>query len=431
MNFIAQTIRGRSGARYKIVSKLGEPGGQGQCYLAECKNNNLCVIKIFHATLDRDVVRKRTAYLIALELRSVSPIFVAPVDLIDENGRIGHMAPYFVGHQLETLIQGGAPPTLLAMLQLAIAIATAYCKLEEIARITHTDTSALNVLVRYDGDVILVGLIDLDNFRSLDHRRIPPPLSPGQYPYLAPEQVESLHREIVVPVDSSTERYALAVLIHEIILLRHPQHSALCNPKQFAETVRRGMWLGDPMRGNASKGCGGYPPSILNTELSTLFREALGHQIDRRPSARCWLTALLKAADLVRLCPACNGPNIVDSSKQACPHCLHPYPVLAIRLPNGRRIPIISSSRPVGRNELGPHPSISNLHLVLQRIGPDSFVHCRGSQGTFRLGPRGWDRLPREEAVQVEAGQRLRVSESVELEVVPVDGATLIRTKGS
>jgi len=112
---------------------------------------------------------------------------------------------------------------------------------------------------------------------------------------------------------------------------------------------------------------------------------------------------------------------MLDESKKICPFCSTPYPTLGLRLSSGARIPFGDGVTELRRGTLGGSPTVSDLHAVVRRRGPEYGLESRGRNGSFRFDPasNAWVQLPAGREVVLRAGNKLRFAD-VEANVVIV-----------
>ncbi len=401
---VGQTLRCASGRRVTI-DRTFPAGGQGCAYAVRDAKGAPGVVKLFHARFDRAETQRRLEHLIAQRLERACPVLVPPRDLVIEGAGIGYFAELFPGEPLEEYLQRSTT-TLVDSLTLAVALAHAFAVLH--ARgIAHGDIHGSNVLVRSVGEALEAGIIDFDNFAAAG---VSPPPMVGQLLYLAPELRKALAAGRPAVPDERSDRFALGVLMHEVVLLLHPATGADATPELFERAMTSG-WIHDPARAGRPHGTGGVPPQVLNPDLQRLFRTSLSLDPGERPSAATWELALLDALRTIHVCDRCTMPFLVDASKTACPACAVAFDDYELRLADGRRIPVGAAAVPVGRSLLGGSTKVSGTHAVFRKIGPELFVESLGRNGTARSSGAGWVRLPDRTLILLFPGDRLRLGD--------------------
>ena len=229
-------------------------------------------------------------------------------------------------------------------LRMAIRTARAVRRLHA-AGLVHGDLSYRNVLLDPPrGDICL---IDLDGL-----------VVPGKFPpevigtpdFIAPEVVATRHLERTDPrrklPDWRTDLHALAVLIYQLLLLRHPLRGDQIHDlddDERQETLlmgERALFIEDPLheanRINEAlldlhekpwKLTAQIPYQKLGPHLAALVERAFVaglHEPALRPSAQEWEDALVQTADLLhpcsyKRCPA--GAFVVGAQQLTCPFC--------------------------------------------------------------------------------------------------------------
>ncbi len=214
----------------------------------------------------------------------------------------------------------------LSYLRISLMIARGVRRLHA-AGLAHSDLSYKNVLVSPVGGHAT--LIDLDGL-----------VVPGKYPpdvigtadFIAPEVVSSAHLSKGDPARSlpniSTDRHALAVLIYNYLLLRHPLRGDKVHDlePQKDETLTMGekaLFIEHPQNADNRvnpkkakpselpwKDTEKRPYSLTGPYLTALFERAFIdglHDPTLRPTADEWENALIKTIDFLQPCvnPKC------------------------------------------------------------------------------------------------------------------------------
>ncbi len=400
-----QLVKSDSGKTIK-AQELIKAGGQGQAYRAvEMNSGEKGVLKIFHSILATHETLKRSQFLISLKLNQASPLFRAPVELINESGLMAHYAPLAPGQTLEDLLEGPIFP-LREGIQLGIAI----CQGLEILharRIAHGDVQSGNLFVHRSGTVFEAFLIDLDNFNA---QGVPAPPSVGHDLYMAPELREALAQKKPAIPDIQAELFSLGVVMHEVILQFHPAAGA-DDEASFHQSMCSGKWVHDPENGWKHHLVGGYPPQVLNPHLMGLLRRSFSMDRAARPAAGEWRGALREALDQVDLCTSCGIQSLTDLSRFPCPFCGFMDHSMRIILSSGKVIPLHDGETMVGRKDLGGSMYVSSQHAVFRSIGAQTYCESIGKNGTYRLAGSRWRRLPDGKPVPVQKGDRLRLAD--------------------
>jgi len=389
---------------------LGAPiayGGQGEIregFLS--RDNTRGVVKLFKKSFRTPSTRRRIEFLIDAKLSQSCSAISAPTDLIASNGDLGHLTPFASGISLEKKLQAG-DITLIQGAQLALAIARTAEVLHE-KDISHGDLHSENVLVESGEDAVLIPhLIDLDNFGAPGQ---PPPDMIGQNLYLAPEQRIAISRGQPATPDIFTDRFSLGVLIHEMLLLKHPANGADDDEASFQKAMSEGRWLHDPGNGGSLfDTLGGYPSGIVGPDLSRLFRRSMSLERDARPTPTEWKSSLQSVLDNVYICPRCGGDFVVNPYSLVCSHCKRSFPDLQLCTSDGTRIVLDRAAVAIGRENIAGDQTVSARHAIFRRRGPLTFVESRGRNGTSRWDGTKWVRLPGNSLIVVKDGDRLRL----------------------
>lgn len=220
----------------------------------------------------------------------------------------------------------------LRYLQICIRLARAVRRLHA-AGLAHSDLSNKNVLVDPTNGTAVV--IDID---SLVVPQLFPPDVLGTPGYIAPEVLATQELDLddpkrVLP-SRQTDQHALAVLVYEYLLGRHPLRGPKVNSTVSAEQDEylsmgsKALWVEHPDdRSNRPKGVW-TPCGALGPYLSRLCAEAFVsglHHPQNRPGADQWERALVRTADLLVPCrnPGCEKRWFVfaGTRKPRCPFC--------------------------------------------------------------------------------------------------------------
>jgi len=234
-------------------------------------------------------------------------------------------------------------------LRLCLMIARATRRMHA-AGLAHSDLSYKNVLISPSTGHAC--LIDVDGL-----------VVPGKYPpdvvgtpdFIAPEVIATSHLDKndskrVLP-SRYTDRHALAILIYQYLLLRHPLRGRKIHDKEDPandETLAMGekaLFIEHPTdKSNRTDPLAAretdrfwvdtekLPYTITGPYLSELFEKAFIdglHNPQKRPTADEWESALIKTIDLIQPCENKDCPGkwyaFDNSKKPSCPFCAHPY----------------------------------------------------------------------------------------------------------
>lgn len=390
----------RSGKTYAVERHLAQ-GAQGHAYLVRRRDTGeAAVLKLFSERFRTGATRQRISALLAYKLHHRCSMLYAPTDMVDLPGALGHVAPVAPGVKLEQYMEAPSGRFLDHVIA-AAAITAALTVLEQLG-VGHGDLQAGNVMIEHRDGVLRAGLIDFDNLIESGQR----PPSIGHVQYYAPEIRQAVAEGRAARPDLLTDRYAHGVLMHELLLARHPAAGVAADPANFDHVMRSGKWLGDPGEPSALQGEEGFPTECLDPSLQSLLRRALAGPRTGRPTAAAWLTALLKAAANVYHCDHCGRPCIVDGGKFNCVHCRKPFPAYHLMVAGHPVATLQRAPLVLGRNALGGDMLVSTRHLVLRRRGPDALLETIGDTPTYRLHAGGRTLLEKGQEHLIGHGER-------------------------
>ena len=237
--------------------------------------------------------------------------------------------------------QGDFQQFLFISLRLARAVRRLHA-----AGLAHSDLSARNVLIDPPNGQCII--IDLDSLV------VPGFFAPdviGTAVYVAPEVLATLHLQLndanrKHPC-AATDQYALAVLIYQYLLKRHPLrgpkvHSAMPEEDEHLAMCPKALWIEHPTDASNHPRDLKVPSARLGKLLHGLFERAFVQGLLNpmaRPAAMEWERALIRTNDLLYPCPSNRCENrwtVVDPDKPrtACIWCgsqvVNPFPVLTI-----------------------------------------------------------------------------------------------------
>lgn len=235
-------------------------------------------------------------------------------------------------------------------LLMAIRLARAVARLHG-SGLAHSDLSPNNIMVNPEKGT--VNLIDLD---GLVVPGFLPPQVLGTPGYIAPETLAG-----TAPPSTATDRHALAVLLYQLLLFRHP----LRGPKKYAddpdEDERLAMggtavFVDHPSdRSNRPKS-GFWPTQLLGESLSKLFLRSFVQGLSDptvRPTAGEWETALVRLSDRVVGCVGheCHEKYfpVAEGRAVTCPWCNTPFAV-------GAGVPVLRLYANLGQGQFQPEP---------------------------------------------------------------------------
>lgn len=218
-----------------------------------------------------------------------------------------------------------------SMMQISITLARSIRRMHQ-AGLAHSDLSCNNVLVDPQTGGCVV--IDID---SLVVPGLYPPEVIGTNGYIAPEVLETLDLYYGDPAKKTpcvyTDLHALAVLIYEYLLLRHP----LAGPKIYSQDPNEddylcmgpcALFIEDPYDTSNRPVPLDMTIKDMGPMLESLFMQAFVdglHHPNDRPSALEWEKALVRTWDLLHRCenPDCAAGWFIlhDPRNPVCPFC--------------------------------------------------------------------------------------------------------------
>ena len=304
-------VRDGHGRVFSCLRLVGR-GSQGEVY--ECREaggERRAALKVYTRVTELTRARERVLGLLALRLSGRHPVLAAPESELRSAALIGHFAPWSEGQPLSRWY--ARPPWSLAeALVIAAALARGVAELEGLG-VAHGDLQPGNVQLARVGRHWEPELIDFDNAalpRAPPAELVPPHL------YQAPEVIEGASSGV------HSDRWSLAVLVHELTLLKRPFAAVEAAPRAYVDAVRRGDWSADPERRHPGTPAVGRDAAALGSELCTLFRQALSGEAAGRPPAADWAERLRHAAGSVWRCDRC-GRELVLSGRRRCPSGTH------------------------------------------------------------------------------------------------------------
>lgn len=403
---IGSTVRDTLGGTYQVVCEL-DSGGQGVVYEAlDIARNARCVVKCLHACHATPQAAARLQALTRLQLGSRSSMLCAPSVCLA--GAVGAVQPFALGNSLETLFSD-EDYDLFDGLGMAAALCRALAVLEALG-VAHGDLAASNVMAhRVDGEAFhRLTLIDFDNALIPG---APAPAFRGQDFYSAPELLTNARTTSL-----ESDRFALGVLLHELLYGRHPFASALPAGsafKSYVALIQKCGWLDDPTLGRGAPPADGIPVGTLSHHLQGLFRRALRPEPSARPCAVEWVSAFEEALREMYLCDGCNQYFVNEAQRVRCPHCAR-APRTFVLEAAGRVMPLDRTVTTIGRFDLGGDPSVSRSHAVIRRRGFGLRIRNTSLNGLALRGTSQWVELAANDEADLAAGDRIRFAPGLE-----------------
>jgi hypothetical protein len=238
---------------------------------------------------------------------------------------------YFSSPKLRKYLPAAEQGTWLNYFQICILIARAVRRLH-MAGLAHSDLSSSNILIDPSTGKCIV--IDIDSL--VVPGKLPPDVS-GTPGYIAPEVLSTMSLDLKDPKRKFpsilTDLHALAVLIYEYLMFRHPLqgpkiHAPDALRDDFLSMGSEALFVEHPTdHSNRPKDLK-VPCSALGPELHNLFRRAFVdglHTPNLRPTAIEWERALIRTWDLFFPCinQHCSHRWLIlwDEKNVRCPFC--------------------------------------------------------------------------------------------------------------
>lgn len=264
--------------RYRTTALLGR-GGMGTVHLAR------------DTQLDRDVALKRIRPELLLsramrrrfdnETRAASrldhPHICKVFDAGEHDGQPFLVMQYLRGESLAAKIAAATPLDVESCLSWTEKIARALHHAHEHG-LVHRDVKPSNILVDHDGEPFLLDF-GLARTQEPGEALTATGEAPGTYRYMSPEQVQN------VEVDARTDVFSLAVVLAELLLLRHPFASGSGTDIEIVHRIQHG----EPQLGARQQ-------RRLGTDLTAVLQKALARDRNAR-----YASALALAEDLARV----------------------------------------------------------------------------------------------------------------------------------
>ena len=238
---------------------------------------------------------------------------------------------WFTSAKLRRYIKEKELGDFRAMLQMSISLARSIRRMHQ-AGLAHSDLSCNNVLV----DPLSGGCVVID-IDSLVVPGLYPPEVIGTGGYIAPEVLETITLPFGDPRRklpcSYTDLHAMAILIYEYLLLRHPligpkTHSDDPDLDDFLSMGPKALFIEHPNDHSNRPRDLGLTIKDMGPQLEELFIRAFVdglHSPNERPTAMGWEKALVKSWDLLHPCenPDCAARWFIlyDPQKPVCPFC--------------------------------------------------------------------------------------------------------------
>lgn len=274
-----------------------------------------------------------TAIIVKPQLGFVAPTY--PKNYFFSKGNfIGKEkeSTWFVKPKLRGLLPPEESGSWINYFKICIRLARTVRRLHQ-AGLAHSDLSNKNVLIDPSSGECVV--IDIDSF-------VVPGLFPpdvlGTRGYIAPEVLSTIHLPLDNPQrkhpSAVTDQHALAVLLYQYLLNRHPLEGPKTHKANSAEEQERlemgskALFIEHPTDTSNHLKDLKIPYTRLGPYLSSLFEKAFVkglHHPNERPGAIEWERGLIKTWDLLFPCHNNYCPSqwfiLHDVSRIECPFC--------------------------------------------------------------------------------------------------------------
>ena len=320
----------------------------------------------------------------------VMPVYRPVFFMQDRFGnRVEKEVRWFTGRKAGALVPDVEKGSLLTRLQVCMRLARAVRRLH-FAGLAHSDLSNRNVLVDLRNGNACV--IDID---ALVVPGLAPPTVLGTPGYMAPEVVSGRSLPTI-----ETDRHALAVLFHELLLQRHPLRGKLVHSTRSAEEDEQ-LSMGSRAlfiehctdRRNAPDAPITVPLAALGPHLVPLMRRAFEdglHAPSRRPDAVEWEEAFYRT--LERILPTPSGRSWLIVPEQGTVH--DPWSGEVVH----RAVPMLRSGRGAGEawrddgisTALFHHRTLHQWHFDAdvrprEEVSRDAMAYASFHEGTWWL----------------------------------------------
>ncbi|ODH01467.1 serine/threonine protein kinase [Nostoc sp. KVJ20] len=239
---------------------------------------------------------------------------------------------WFISSKLRAILPAAEQGSWINYLQICILLARAVRRMHQ-AGLAHSDLSNRNVLI--DPTTGKCVVIDIDSLVVPD---LFPPDVLGTRGYIAPEVLTTIHLPLHDPnrqhPSTATDQHALAVLIYQYLLGRHPLEGPKIHPassteeQELLEMGSKALFIEHPTDQSNRPHDLKIPYTALGPHLSKLFERAFVqglHSPQARPAAIEWERGLIKTWDLLFKCtnPQCLSQWFVlhDHNNIKCSFC--------------------------------------------------------------------------------------------------------------
>lgn len=407
-------LRTRSGRKITVDTPLGE-GGQGVVFRAR-RDRDEVALKIFKAA-GSGTSAERLAALVNRDIPGrIDPRIAAPIDIVDVDGRLGHVSRLLPGIDVGQL---GEAPTALNQRQRAIATVKLGALLLKLhaAGMAFGDLNkgAIKILPK-GGAEVEVGLVDLD---SAVMKGVALPGVLGTPDTAAPELRQSIQPSSVGGWQAA-DWTAFAHVATDLLLAK----TASCGVDDFEEQIQAYMgvppFLKETRAGQAVDRAAGLPSETLSRDVRAMLRRLFDPDPGRRDGPGFVRTLLNELAQNRQIqCGRCGTLYFAHDQCRSCPMCSQPpAPPLSVVFNSGRKLPL-SAHLDMTRELLGGHAYTSRLHARLFTVGSVPFVvSLTQSASTVLVRGTGRYQISPMVDVPVLPGDRLQFGSSRFVEVM-------------
>lgn len=274
-----------------------------------------------------------TAIVVKPQLGIVTPTY--PANYFFTTGRLKGKekeSTWFVRLKPRSILPETERGTWINYLKICIHLARAVRRLHQ-GGLAHSDLSNKNVLI--DPSIGQCVVIDID---SLVVPNLFPPDVLGTRGYIAPEVLTTVRLPLEDPnrknPSANTDKHALAVLIYQYLLGRHPLEGPKIHPAPSAEEQEllemgaKALFIENPNDQSNRPSDLKIPYTALGPDLKKLFDRAFItglHSPQNRPAAIEWERGLMKTWDLLIPCKNTYCPShwfiLHDKNNLKCPFC--------------------------------------------------------------------------------------------------------------
>lgn len=340
---------------------------------------------------------------------------------------------WFTSRKAAALVPDAERGTLLTRLQLCTRLVRAVRRMH-FAGLAHSDLSNKNVLIDPRGGDACV--IDID---SLVVPGVAPPSVLGTPGYIAPEVLAG-----AATPSTATDRHALAVLLYQILLHRHPLQGRKVNSTRSAEQDEllsmgaRALFVEHPTdRSNPPVSPVRVPYQRLGPFLAPLvFRSFVDglHTPGKRPDAAEWEAALYRTLQVIHPSPSGKdwmlvAPGLPFDGLGTGERLLHPVLIARFLRPTDRGL-----SDEKQYLVLWHHLVLQTWHTRHSTL-PDEHADRRPQGYVARHDGRWWlvntsgapmhviggGAIPHQQSVELRPGLELRTGDHADARVLQVD----------